>query len=279
MTRVLALGMAAATLWACDDPCLTDPSGRTAPPVETMAAADVASGVALLGSLTTVTLDNFTPTQHAFDPTSQLAFFRPSGGRLRIDDLGGRIAGTPDQTFTIQPTRREPYTIDIDDLDTQAVTYSAAPGRFIVRLAFESAGTDVRANGVENVACVGDPAFGLDDAVIELSLHIGSGEPLVSSVSASFEADVADEGVCRDNLFAFLCDLFAPSDDELRTQVSDAVVDTINGNPARLGALDDGVRAMLDFLADLPSNARIIGALVQPDGDIDLLYTQPCPSL
>ena len=275
----VSLGLLVA-LAACEDECLLDPDGRTFGGTETIEASDFRAGAALAGALTEVTIDNYTPNAFEFNADNTFKFHRPDGGRFRIDDLGGLIAGAPDVSFNVAASRSNPYTIYLDDMRSQSVTYSAASGRFIVDVAFESGGTEVWANCIENIQCVGDPNMHLQNANMRLELIIGAGDQLIDRVEATFTADVeAAPGVCKDNFFAFLCDLFAPDDNEVFERVNTTVETTINNNATIMAALNDGVRAILETMVELPAEAEITGVLVAATGDLEVLYDLPCSAV
>lgn len=168
---------------------------------------------------TSVRLNNYTPNRNEFDRSSERAYFRPNDSFFRTV-MGGREFRLP---ISIPVMRRDPSSIYVVDLNTNRIGSSFVgaangydSGKLRINLGFESEGREFWTNCINNAGCfaIGDRSVEMNGARFRIDLEpmpaSGGGITYRNNVDASLNADIAVSG-CRDDLFAFLCDIFAPN--------------------------------------------------------------------
>lgn len=167
---------------------------------------------------TSLRLNNFTPTRNGFSSIPGQEYFRPNDSFFTTV-IGGRPFRLP---IPIPVIRRDPSSIYVDDMNTTRITagFTGASngydsGKLRINLAFESDGREFWTNCVNNAGCfaIGNRDIQMNNAVFQINLEPiaeAGGISYRNNVDTTLSADTSVSGCSRD-LFAFLCDMFAPN--------------------------------------------------------------------
>ncbi|MCS6783266.1 MAG: RICIN domain-containing protein [Gloeomargarita sp. SKYG98] len=190
---------------------------------------------------TQVRLNTFTPRRNEFGRWDEDAFYRPNDSYLRME-IEGRTLTVP---LNIPLIRRDPSSIYVVDVNSRSVradfrgaSSASDGGRLGIVIEFESDGHEFWTNCVNNVGCfaIGDRRIDMDNAQLRIELETtpnpGGGityrEPRVN-----LTANIRVSG-CHDDLFAFLCDWFAPGrDNQIRQTVEQTVANFLRQEGTR----------------------------------------------
>ncbi len=167
-------------------------------------------------SSASVRVNNYTPRQNEFNPTGERAFLRPNDCFFRVNFNGTpfRLAFDLDMVEGGPDNRCKAY---LNDWNSNSTNVSTSDGRVLVRLDFESVGTELVTNCYNNGCCEGNPFcpgagcpdYELNRAWIEMRLlPVLSGGRLSYTSEVRFNVDVHELGndLCTNNFWAFLCD-------------------------------------------------------------------------
>lgn len=212
-------------------------------------------------STAAVRVNNYTPRQNEFNPTGERAFLRPNDCFFRVN-MGAstfRLPFTIDMVEGGPDNRCKAY---INDWNSNSVRVSTSGGRILVRLDFESAGTELVTNCYNNGCCEGNPFcpgagcpdYELNRAWVEMYLTpVLSGGRLDYTHEVVFNVDVRELGndPCTNNFWAFLCDWgFVPRVGDRQNRIRQAIESNIraqfNNATLRLAinaAMNDAVRS------------------------------------
>jgi len=195
---------------------------------------------------------------------------QPPESRFHLaDDSALTLPSGASIAFDIPVTRREPYSLYVNDLRSNGIGVDAGGGRVTVRVTFESAGPEIVGNCVDNVACIcGDPRIELDGGALDISFGIAAarGALVLDRIGATFGSGFSETGPCHENVCAFLCDVIRPDrESNARTAIETAARRFVDNNRSLIEAqLNTHVRG-------LGVTGRITYARVDRDGSLYLL--------
>ena len=228
---------------------------------------------------TSVRLNNYTPNRHQFDPSLERAYFRPGDSFFRTV-MGGTPFTLP---ISIPVIRRDPSSIYVEDMNTSAITagFTGArdgydSGKLKINLAFESNGREFWTNCVDNAGCEPFPGIGIrnrdiqmNNAVFEINLEPiaeAGGISYRNNVDATLSANVSVSG-CSDDLFAFLCDWFAPNaGSSIQSNVETTVEEFFNR-----GTLRPAISAVLSNQLGINPGRPLQSVRIYQNGDLELI--------
>jgi hypothetical protein len=112
--------------------------------------------------------------------------------------------------FDLQVPRVGPnsmYKVYVNNINSNRLSADVNNQKLIFGVDFESDGTEIKLNCYNNLACFGDPAFELNNMHIDIMLQLTAVNNNVTynDVAVDVRADFENSGMCKDNLFAFLC--------------------------------------------------------------------------
>src|SRR4030095_6100909 len=94
-------------------------------------------------------LNNFTSTKHQYEQDDAYAYKNPSSSSLAVPS----VSSVPLQ-FDSPVTRQDPYSIYINDVNSSGFAADAYSGKAYVSISFESDGTEIIGDCVNNIACI-----------------------------------------------------------------------------------------------------------------------------
>jgi len=114
-------------------------------------------------------------------------------------------------------------------------------GDAYITIAFESDGTEIIGDCVNNIACIcGSRRLDLSNtnAVIPLTFAPGNdGGVSIASADVSFNATMAESGPCVNNACAFLCDILEPNrKSDMQTSIEKFIEDFVDQNSGLISA-------------------------------------------
>jgi hypothetical protein len=223
---------------------------------------------------TSVRLNNYTPNRHQFDPSLERAYFRPNDSFFRTV-MGGIPFTLP---IAIPVIRRDPSSIYVDDMNTNAITASFTgardgydSGKLRINLAFESNGREFWTNCVNNAGCfaIMDRNIQMNNAMFQINLEPiaeAGGISYRNNVDATLSANVSVSG-CSDDLFAFLCDWFAPNaGSTIQSNVETTVEGFLNRNTLR-----SAISAVLSSELGVNPSRPLQSVRIYQNGDLELI--------
>ena len=174
--------------------------------------------------------------------------------------------------FDIPVTRQDPYSIYINDVNSTTLQADAHDGLAFITINFESDGTEIIGDCVNNIICIcGAPKLDLDDIVGTIPLAFGpsngSVTPLgtvsVEAQDATFTSGISESGPCVNNACAFACDIFAPNkNSDMQKAIAKALEDYVNQNSAIISS------ALTQYLQNLGVSGPIISIQIATNGDL-----------
>lgn len=207
-------------------------------------------------STASVRINNFTSQKHEFNSTGERAFLRPNDSFFSIN-TNGRTIKLPFSIDMVEGGPENRCKAYINDWNSNSVNVSIVNGRVMIRLGFESEGTELVTDCYNNGCCgwnpfcpvIGCPDYEFNNACIEMYLTpVLSGGRLTYSSEVLFKVDVRELGddPCSGNFWAFLCDWgFIPRvgdrQNKIRNNIETRLLEQIN-NPI----LRQGIEALLN---------------------------------
>ena len=167
---------------------------------------------------TSLRLNNYTPNRNQYSGTPGQEYYRPNDSFFTTV-MGGSTFRLP---ISMPVMRKPPSSIYVDDMNTTAITagFTGAnngydSGKLKINLAFENSGREFWSNCVADFFCgaIGNRDIQMNNATFRINLEpipTATGISYRDNVDTSLSADIAISGCSRD-LFAFVCDLFAPN--------------------------------------------------------------------
>lgn len=209
-------------------------------------------------------LNNFTPTKYQYETDDNYAYENPTSSSLTIPSMS-----TVPWTFDSPVTRQDPYSIYINDVNSSGFTTDAYNGDAYVTVAFESDGTEILGDCVNNIVCVcGSPRLDLSNttAVIPLTFSPKDGAVIINAGDVSFTASIAETGPCVNNACAFLCDIFEPNrKSDMQTAIETFIEDFVDNNSALISG------PFTQYLKTLGVSGTIISIQIQSNGDMKVV--------
>lgn len=220
-----------------------------------------------------VRLNNFTPNRHEFGTTGADAYFKPNDCFFTIETPLGDIR----REIAIPVIRRDPSSIYVDNLNSERVTFGIERNRFKISIFLEDEGREFWTNCVENAGCfaIGDRDVQVNNAQIDIFLvpTAADGGVSYSDVEVVLTSDISVSG-CHDDLFAFLCDIFAPNrNNDIKDNIQNEFKTEFEANATRsLVSL-----LMTNYLRNvLGIDYEITSVLAADDGTLFLGRQVPC---
>jgi hypothetical protein len=222
---------------------------------------DVAGAVA--SSEVVVTLDNFTPYKYQYcnddnpdgcppglsDDPQTYAYYNPNASSI--------TRGTDTLNFSITPSRREPMTIYIDDMSSEALTFRAEGSRFVLNIDFEAGGVEIPMDCIRNFWCDSvsrEIDFPDPRASLRFALTVQDGRVTYTGVSTTFttgstssEAAEAAAGI------GAAMDAMLTTDAGIREAISGALDAVVRGAAGAEGFTLEGVSISSGALRVFPS--------------------------
>lgn len=163
-------------------------------------AVSIASGlwtsafsVALQG--VDIRINNFTPTDFEFTNDNTYRWQKENDSHFKMESAG---MAPYERVFNLKPFRKEPMTIYIHDLNLSRSRVSHQNGKIKVSFIFETNGTEVRTNCIDNFICggVGNPNFNIDNPVIDVLFEpiVSSGQLTYQNAEVDFRGQLNHEG-------------------------------------------------------------------------------------
>jgi hypothetical protein len=171
--------------------------------------------------------------------------------------------------FDLPVTRQDPYSIYINDVNSSRLATDAYDGKAYLTISFESDGTEIIGNCVNNIACIcGSPMLDLANttAVIPLTFWPKDGGVSIESGDVSFNATMAESGPCVNNACAFLCDILAPNrKSDMQTAIEKFMEDYVDNYSGTISPL------FTQYLKTLGVSGPIISIQIQTNGDLNVV--------
>jgi hypothetical protein len=225
---------------------------------------------------TSVRLNNYTPNRNQYDGNSGREYYRPNDSYFRT------VMGTSEFRIPINipVVRRDPSSIYVDDMNTSSITagFTGATsgydsGKLKIDLAFESNGREFWSNCVNNAGCfaIGNRDVQMNNTIFQINL-----EPIAESgrlsykdnVDAALSANTSISG-CSNDLFAFLCDWFAPNaGSEIQRNVEGTVEGFFN-NPR--SSLRPAISNVLSSQLGIDSSRPLQSVRIYQNGDLEVV--------
>lgn len=225
---------------------------------------------------TSVRLNNFTPNRNQFDGTAGREYYRPNDSYFKT------VMGTTEYKvpINIPVVRRDPSSIYVDDMNTSSITAGFVgansgydSGKLKINLAFESNGREFWSNCVNNAGCfaIGDRDVQMDNTIFQIDL-----EPITeagrltyrNNVKAALSANTSISGCSRD-LFAFLCDAFAPN---ASSDIQRNVETTVEGFFNNSGSiLRPAISSVLSSQLGIDPSRPLQSMRIYQNGDLEIV--------
>ncbi len=210
-------------------------------------------------------LNNFTSTKHQYEQDDNYAYENPKSSSLAIPSL----TSVPWQ-FDSPVTRQDPYSVYINDVNSSGFATDAYNGDAYITVAFESDGTELIGDCVNNLICVcGSPRLDLTNttAVIPLTFAPGSdGAVNIAAGDVAFTANIAESGPCANNACAFLCDIFEPNrKSDMQTAIEKFIEDFVDQNSGLISP------PFTQYLKTLGVSGPIVSIQIQSNGDLKVV--------
>jgi len=209
-------------------------------------------------------LNNFTSTKHQYQPEDEYAYESPNSSFLAVPS----VSSVPRQ-FDSPVTRQDPYSIYINDVNSTGFATDAYDGKAYVTISFESDGTEIIGDCVNNIACIcGSPRLDLTNttALIPLTFWPKDGGVSIESGDVSFNATMAESGPCVNNACAFLCDILEPNrKSDMQTAIEKFIEDYVDDNSGLISPV------FTQYLKTLGVSGPIISIQIQTNGDLNVV--------
>ncbi|MFL5740842.1 MAG: hypothetical protein ACJ75B_11535 [Flavisolibacter sp.] len=206
-------------------------------------------------------LNNYTPIKHNYEQDDNYAYDNPNSSSLSIPSLG-----IVPWAFDVPVTRNNPYSIYLNDINSTRFTTDAHDGYAYITINFESDGTEIIGDCVNNIICVcGSPKMDLGNIVTSIPLAFvpKDGAASVGSGDVSFSSDVAETGPCVNNACAFFCEIFAPNrNTDMQKAIQNYIGDFIDQNSGLIST------PFTQYLKTLGVSGAIVAIQIKPNGDL-----------
>ncbi len=209
-------------------------------------------------------LNNYTATAYQFEQQDIYAYENPKSSSLSIPSF----SNVP-WTFDVPVTRQDPYSVYINDVNSTRLTGDAHDGEAFLTVNFESDGTEIIGDCVNNALCLcGSPKMDLSNiqSVIPLTFApANDGSVSVASGDVSFTSDINETGPCVNNLCAIFCDIIAPNrQSDMQTSIEKFFEDFIDQNSSLISI------PFTQYLKSLGVNGPIISIQIKSNGDLSV---------
>ena len=208
-------------------------------------------------------LNNYTSTKYQYEQDDNYAYDNPTSSSLLIPTL----SNVP-WTFDVPVTRQDPYSIYINDVNSTRFKTDAYDGDAYITISFESDGTEIIGDCVNNVACIcGSPSLDMSNimTVIPLTFAPANGSLSIAAGDVSFTADVSETGPCVNNVCAFFCDILAPNrNSDMQTAIAKFIEDFVDQNSGLIST------PFVQYLKTLGVNGPIIAIEIKSNGDLSV---------
>lgn len=156
-------------------------------------------------------INNYTPQKNQYRSQEDSQYYKPNDIKMRIGRMGNL------DSFTLSVLRLNPYSIYFQDINANRYNIDAANRKVLIKVNFESNGTEIFANCIKNIICTGDPSFHVDN--LEFNLEIEpfaiDGRIRYRNAKATLSANFSHEG------FNAIYGVLAPLANELRGPIFD----------------------------------------------------------
>ncbi|MFT3707095.1 MAG: hypothetical protein QM817_05440 [Archangium sp.] len=201
----------------------------------------------LASALITINLDNFTPNPYEFCSAATPAgcpngdgsdpetwkFFAPNASFIR-QAMVGSAGGT--MNFSINPSRSGPSTVYIDNMRSSTLGLRVEGSDFILRIAFEAAGVEIRTNCIRDILCAAVDGQSIDFtapvAEIRFRLAVVNDKVVYTSAVTSFSSGIG--ATDAENSIATAITEKLTTDASIHASVNDAL-DALIRNAAGFG--------------------------------------------
>ena len=217
----------------------------------------------------TLKLNNYTEISGEFVSDPTYAFHKPADSFLTVSLPHGSV----EWPLVLNPFRKEPSTIYINDINSENISFDARNRFYIIDIDFEDNEPEAKTNCVNNALCFayGDRDVNIDSPKIRIAFRpsVENGELSYSSVNVSLETSSTNISGCSDDLFAFLCDLFFSDregfiKDKVETQLEKTLL-----KPANKSALKTVINT---YLRNIGVEYPFVLATINGNGDLVLTY-------
>lgn len=206
-------------------------------------------------------LNNYTSVRKQYEQDDNFAFENPKSSSLSIPTL----SNVP-WAFDVPVTRQDPYSIYINDVNSARFITDAYNGDAYITVAFESDGTEIIGDCVNNIACIcGTPQLDLSNiiALIPLTFAPKDGSVSIAAGNVTFTADEVETGPCVNNVCAFLCDILAPNrNSDMQKAIEQFIEDFIDQNSGLIST------PFIQYLKTLGVTGSIVSIQIASNGDL-----------
>lgn len=208
-----------------------------------------------------VHLNNYTPTKHQYNQDDNFAYENSKSSSYTLNNVTN--------TFDIGVTRQDPYSVYINDVNSARIQGDAHDGLAFLNISFESDGTEIIGDCVNNAACIcGAPKMDLKDILttVPLAFGISDGAVTIEAQDVSFTASVTETGPCVNNACAFLCDLLAPNKNtQMQNAIGDSMEVFLNSKSSLLAI------PFNQYLKQLGVSGPIVSFIIAANGDLKVV--------
>ena len=209
-------------------------------------------------------LNNYTSAAHQYEQDDNYAYEDPKSSSLLIPSL----SNVP-WAFDVPVTRQDPYSIYIDDVNSTRLAADAHDGEAFITINFESDGTEIIGDCVNNVSCIcGSPRMDLTNIITLVPLTFAPASDGSASVSAgdvSFTSDISETGPCVNNACAFLCGILAPNrQSDMQKAIQKFIEDFVDQNSALISS------PFTQYLKTLGVSGPIVAIQIKTNGDLSV---------
>lgn len=205
-------------------------------------------------------LNNYTATKNEFEQSDTYAYENSNSSLITL--------GTVSTPFDIPVTRQDPYSIYLNDVNSTRLQGDAHDGLAFITINFESDGTEIIGDCVNNIACIcGAPKLDLSNivAIIPLAFAVGNGTVSIEAQDATFTSDISESGPCVNNACAFFCDILAPNkNSDMQKAIAKFFEDYVNQNSALIAI------PFNQYLQKLGVSGAIVSFEIKANGDLSI---------
>jgi len=206
-------------------------------------------------------LNNYTATKHEFEQDDNYAYENSKSSSITF--------GNSSISFDIPVTRQDPYSIYINDVNSTRLETDAHDGYGFVTVYFESDGTEIIGDCVNNIICVcGSPKLDLSNiqALVPVAFSPKNGSVAIGSApGATFTSDISESGPCVNNACAFFCDIIAPNkNSDMQKAVANAMEDYIDQYSSMISI------PFNQYLQKLGVTGAIVSIKIATNGDMSV---------
>jgi hypothetical protein len=217
----------------------------------------------------TIRLNNFRPDRNEF-AEQEFAFFRENDSHFTIDGMRFPV----NELNNRANFRREPYTVYINDINSRSASTSISQLQLVTQLQFESEGTEVISDCIENIICFEKPRVEINNAVVNLRLspRVDNTGNISFQGTAQFSANT-QVSLCNNNFFAFLCDLLGINEGAINQQIENGLAQAIN-SPEIQGRISGPLMAHIS--PRINAGERLTAVILLNTGELMITKAVPC---